>query len=80
MAKRKRILTVVTGGFSFGRSCPTCAGFVLTTGGRRAGDGFTGFGLTGSEMTFFPGGSSLDSEVERLIPDMPPTGRKDEGT
>lgn len=38
-----------------------------------------GAGLTGSEITFFPAGSPLTSEEGRLIPDRPPTGRKERG-
>lgn len=68
-----RTLFDVTGGFSFGRSCPGRAGFILAAAGGCAGER-TGVGLMGSEMAFFPGGSSLDSEVGRLIPDRPPIG------
>lgn len=62
-------LTVVTGEVSFG----------LALAGGWAGGSFGGTGLGGSGAAFFPGCCSGDSEEGRLIPAMPPTGRREEG-
>lgn len=65
--------TAVTGAFSFGSLRPCRIGSTVGSGNRRPGAGLAGAGVTTSGTAFFPAGSSLGLDGERLTPAIPPT-------